>query len=491
MQRTPSIAIIGAGMSGLCLAAKLKLAGIDSFTIYEQATDLGGTWRDNTYPGLTCDVPSRFYQFRFAPNPDWTRWFSAGREIGRYFDGVADRLGVREHVELGAEVVAARQRDARWEIELAGGRTVSADFLVTATGILRIPNVPDIPGVEDFEGAIFHSARWDHSVSVEGRRVAVVGTGSTGAQIVAGLAGVAGRVDLYQRTPQWILPMANPRYSRLTRALHRRVPALGRLAYDRWKALFGWLVEGFVRPCGRRRVLQAMCRLHLRTVKDPALRAALTPDYQPMCKRIVVSSAFYRAIQREDVGLVTDGIARIVADGIVTADGTHHPADVIALATGFDAHAHMRPMRIENADGLSLDEAWADGPRAHMTMQVPGFPNFFAMLGPHSPVGNYSLTEIAETQADHVIGWVRRWQAGAFDTVAPTEAATARFNAEMRRAMPGTVWATGCSSWYLGADGLPELWPWTPARHRELLSEVDPADYTVTTASSREHAFAV
>ncbi|UTI66248.1 NAD(P)/FAD-dependent oxidoreductase [Paraconexibacter antarcticus] len=477
--RTPQIAIIGAGMSGLCMAAKLKLAGIESFTIYEKADSLGGTWRDNNYPGLTCDVPSRFYQFRFAPNPDWSQWFSAGDEIWRYFDKVADDLDIRRHVELGREVTAAHFQNGRWELDFADGRSASADFLVSACGILRIPRYPEIDGLDSFTGAVFHSARWDHDVPLDGKRIAVVGTGSTGAQIVSGLAGVAGEVKLFQRSAQWILPMFNPRVSSLTRWLHRRFPALDRVAYDSLRAGAHRVAPALTAPGPKRSAIQAICRLHLRTVRDPALRAALTPDYQPMCKRLVASSAFYKAIQRDDVALVTDGIERIEPAGIVTTDGTLHEVDVIALATGFDAHAFMRPMQLTGNDGLTLTEAWKDGPRAYLTVALPGFPNFFTLMGPHSPVGNYSLTEIAETQADHVLAWIERWRAGQLDTVAPTEDATTRFNADMRAAMPGTVWSTGCSSWYLGADGVPELWPWTPDRHRAMLSQPRLEDYEI------------
>jgi cation diffusion facilitator CzcD-associated flavoprotein CzcO len=479
MQRTPRIAIVGAGMSGLCMAARLKHAGFHDFTIYEKAADLGGTWRDNTYPGLTCDVPSRFYQFRFAPNPDWTHWFSPGQEIWRYFDGIADRLRLREHVELSSEVVDARFDDPGWHLTFADGRETDCDFLISACGILRVPRMPDIAGLDTFAGDLFHSARWDHSVPVAGRKVAVIGTGSTGAQIVGALGGVASHLELYQRTPQWILPMFNPRYSRLTRALHRRFPKLDTIAYDGWRAGFEWLAEALTAPGRKRRAVQAICRRHLQSVKDPALRAALTPDYEPMCKRLVISSDFYPAIQRDDVALVTEGIERIVPEGIVTADGTLHEADVIVCATGFDAHAYLQPLHLTGRDGLTIEEAWADGPRGYLTVALPGFPNLFMLMGPHSPVGNYSLTEIAETQADHIVGWLSRWRAGEFETAEPTPEATDRFNAALREAVPRTVWATGCNSWYLDEHGVPELWAWEPQRHRRDLAQPRLDDWSI------------
>lgn len=480
--RAPSVAIVGAGMSGLCMGARLKAAGIETFTIYEKAAALGGTWRDNTYPGLTCDVPSRFYQFRFAPNPNWSRWFSGGGEIARYFDDVARRLGVAAHVELSSEVTRARFEDPRWRLELADGREITVDFLISACGVLRIPRVPDIDGLESFGGALFHSSCWDHDVPLAGRRVGVVGTGSTGAQIVGALGGVAADLRLFQRTPQWILPMPNPRYSRPTRALHRRFPKLDRLAHDGWRRVFELFATGLVEPGRRRSITQALCRLHLRTVRDPALRAKLTPGYEPMCKRLIVSSAFYPAIQRDDVTLVTEAIERITSAGIVTRDGTLHELDVLVMATGFDAHAYMRPMELIGRDGTTLDEVWRDGPRAYLTAALPGFPNFFMLMGPHSPVGNYSLTRIADTQAGYITGWIRRWQQDGFATVAPTTEATDRFNVALREALPETVWATGCTSWYLGQDGLPELWSWVPQRHRAMLEEPRDGDYELRPA---------
>lgn len=474
---SPRIGIIGAGMSGLCLGARLSLAGIESFTIYEKASALGGTWRDNTYPGLTCDIPSRFYQFRFAPNPDWSHRYSDGAEIWSYFDSVARRFGLNEHVRTNCEVTEAEYVDGRWRIKFADDSTEEVDFLISACGVLRIPNIPKLPGAETFAGELFHSAQWKHEIPMDGRRVAVIGTGSTGVQIVSALAGVAERVTLFQRTPQWIAPMSNRRYHPITRALHARFPVLSRLAFDGFRIGAEWVSVGMVKPGLRRRMVQAYCRQHLKRVTDPALRQALTPDYQAMCKRMVFSGKFYPVIQRSDVGLVTGKIQGIEPTGIRTADGVLHEVDTIVLATGFDAHAYQRPMRLIGRDGLTLDEAWRGGPRAYMTVSLPGFPNHFMMMGPHSPFGTYSLTQIADTQVKYIIGWLQRWQRGEFISVEPTQEATDRFNAEMRAAMPGTVWASGCQSWYLGPDGLPALWPWAPQQHRKMLAQHRLADH--------------
>jgi cation diffusion facilitator CzcD-associated flavoprotein CzcO len=486
--RSPRVAIIGAGMSGLCMAITLRRAGITDITVYEKAESVGGTWRDNTYPGLSCDVPSRFYQFTFATKADWSHLFSPGAEIRDYFTEVAADFNLYDCIRFGTEVTRAELTDGEWRLGTSKGTTQDVDFLISATGILHHPRYPSIKGLDDFAGAVFHSARWDHDVALAGKRVAVIGTGSTGAQIVCGLAGEAGRVELFQRSAQWIFPLPNPAYSRLTKVLQRIMPRLAGLTYHGYRATFEFFAKALVKPGWRRRLISEICRANLRTVRDPELRRALTPDYQPMCKRLIVSGRFYRAIQRPDVELVTEGIDRVVPEGIVTADGRMREVDVIALATGFDAHAFLRPMALVGEGGRTLDEAWHDGPRAHLTVSLPGFPNFFMLMGPHSPVGNYSLTAIAETQATHVLDWIQRWRRAEFDTVAPTQAATASFNAEMRAAMPDTVWTAGCTSWYLGQDGNPELWPWTPDRHRARLSQWTPADYdlrTQTTTSAR------
>jgi cation diffusion facilitator CzcD-associated flavoprotein CzcO len=480
-RRRTSVAIVGAGMSGLCMGEALERAGIEDFTLYEKAGEVGGTWRENRYPGLTCDVPSRFYSFSFSPNPGWTSSFSPGHEIQDYFVRVAGERGLRPHIRFGAEIAGARWDGERWSLRSAAGEQIEADVLVTATGVLHHPRLPEIAGSQTFDGPSFHSARWDESVDLAGKRVAVIGTGSTGVQITAAVAGVAGRLELFQRTPQWILPVPNRPYSRLWRALMAHVPPLNRLAYRyNQRTLEAILGPAVTRPGWQRAAISAACRANLRFgVRDPDLRARLTPDYEPMCKRLVMSAGFYRAVQRDDVELVTDGIERVEPRGIVTADGTLHELDVIVYATGFDAHAYMRPMEITGDGGRTLEQAWADGPRGYLTVALPGFPNLFTMMGPHSPIGNHSLIAVAEAQAAYAVEWIRRIGRDGLLSVAPTQAATDAYNQRLKAAFPDTVWVTGCTSWYLDADGDPELWPWTPARHRNMLAAPEPRDFVV------------
>ena len=459
-------------MSGICMGIKLKQAGIDSFTIYEKAQRVGGTWRENTYPGLECDVPSRYYSYSFEPNPDWSRYYSPGGEIQRYFEGVADRYGMHSYISFGKEVERADFVDGKWQIRMRDGEETEADFLISACGVLHHPRFPHIEGLESFAGAVFHSARWDHSVPLEGRRIGLVGTGSTGVQITCGLSQTAGRLEIFQRTAQWVFPGRNPEYRPLTRRVMRRFPVLNRFAYRFWQKQFELLIgRAVVQPGLPRRLVNALCRLNLRRVRDPLLRAKLTPDYDPGCKRLVVSANFYNAVQQPNVDVVVRGIDHVEPEGIVTSDGKLHPLDVLVLATGFDAHAYLRPIALTGPGGITLDDAWRNGPRAYRTVAVPGFPNFFMLMGPHSPIGNQSLVIVAETQADYVLQLIRMFMDGELESVAPTTAATERFNQEMRAAMPGTIWTTGCNSWYLGQDGLPELWPYTPERHREMLAK--------------------
>jgi cation diffusion facilitator CzcD-associated flavoprotein CzcO len=473
------VAIVGAGMSGLCMGEALKRAGLEDFTIYEKADEVGGTWRENRYPGLSCDVPSRFYSFSFAPNAEWSSAFSPGSEIQEYFVRTADERALRRHIRFGAEVTDARWQGGHWRLRTADGESAEADLLVTATGVLHHPKLPDIEGRNTFAGAAFHSARWDETVDLRGKRVAVIGTGSTGVQITAAVAGVAERLLLFQRTPQWIAPVPNVRYSSLSRAVLRRVPALNRLLYRFYQeVLEGLLGPAVTRPGWQRTLIGAACRANLRFgVRDAELRARLTPDYPPMCKRLVMSTRFYPAVQRGDVDVITTGIERIEPRGIVTDDGVLHELDVIVYATGFDAHAYMRPMTITGEDGRTLDEAWADGPRAYRTVALPGFPNLFTLMGPHSPIGNHSLIAVAEAQAGYIVNWIERMRDDRLLSVVPTDEATDAYYDQLKAAFPGTIWVTGCQSWYLDDAGLPELWPWTPARHREMLTGVQRSDF--------------
>ncbi|MDZ4235882.1 MAG: NAD(P)/FAD-dependent oxidoreductase, partial [Dietzia sp.] len=403
--------------------------------------------------------------------------------IQDYFRQVATERGIRSHIRFGADVTEATYRDGAWWITTAAGAE-SFDVLVTATGVLRIPRYPDIEGLHTFEGPMFHTSRWDHSVSLPDKRIGIIGTGSTGVQITAELGGNVKQLKVFQRTAQWICPWPNPSVSARTKAALRRWPLLNTFGYWFWgnfvRLMFG---VAPVRPGWQRWLYQTQCRWNLRlSVRDRELKAKLTPHDQPMCKRMIFAGHYYRAVQKPGVDIVTDAIVRVQANGVVTADGTLHELDLLVLATGFDAHAYMRPLTITGEGGFSLEEAWADGPTAYRSVAVPGFPNMFMLMGPHSPVGNNSLIQIAEDQARYVMWWIEQLRAQRIVAASPTEAATKTYNEDMKAAMPQTVWMTGCSSWYLGKDGLPELFPWTPQRYTELMRSPRVTDFDIRTA---------
>lgn len=473
------VVVIGAGMSGLLAAIRLEAAGLD-YAVYEKADRLGGTWRENTYPGLTCDVPSHVYSYSFEPNPNWSHRFSPGPEIQRYFEGVAAKHGVAKRIRFGREATRCTWGDGRWRVEFADGSSDEADFVLTATGFLHHPNVPAFEGLDDFEGAAFHSARWDHSVPIEGRRVGVVGTGSTAVQIVTAITERVGALALFQRTAQWIMPSANTPYSDAERAGWRSDPEALETLRDELAAAFSGvfsnaLVDQDSEPL---RMMEAACRQHLEErVTDPVLRERLRPDYRAACKRLVIADGFYEAVQRPHATLVTSAIERIEPRGVRTADGTLHELDVLVLATGFRAHDFMRPMQVIGRDGRSLDDAWQPTPRAYRSVSVPGFPNFFMIVGPHSPIGNFSLIEISELQVDYVLQLIERVRSGACREIAARPEATERFNAELQDAMRNTIWVTGCRSWYLDANGVPATWPYTVQHFRDGMQKPDLADF--------------
>lgn len=477
MSRRPRIAVIGAGVGGITTAHVLRQSGFDDVTVFEKGSDVGGVWHWNHYPGLACDVPSQLYQFGFAPKPDWTHLWARGRDIQQYHRDVVDRLGLAPLIKLDTEVSEARWdgSNQEWNLSTADGGHHTADFVICATGVLHHPFVPDIPGLADFSGTVLHTARWQDDLDTAGKRIAVIGTGSTGVQIVSALQPDATSIHHYVRSPQWILwaPMSL-RQLRGLASLLKRYPALHNSMYDALLWGSGILADITTRPSWRRWAVQAYARLSLRLqVRDPALRALLTPDYQPLCKRQVVSGTYYRAIRADNAELVPEAIAEVTPRGIRTADGTHRDLDIIVLATGFHAHNYMRPMRLIGRDGITIDDAWATGPRAYRITAIPGFPNLFTVLGPNSPTGSISLQFSAELTARYIAQWIARFRDGTLRTVEVTEEATAQFSDGVRAAMAPTVWNTGCNSWYLTEDGAVDLWPYDRAAMTAMLSTVE------------------
>jgi cation diffusion facilitator CzcD-associated flavoprotein CzcO len=465
-------AIIGAGMSGILSAIKLREAGYDDFTVYEKADRLGGTWRENTYPGISCDVPSHLYSYSFEPNPEWSHRFSPGDEIQAYFEGVARRHGVTPRIRFGAEVVRLAFTGGRWQLTLKDGGRDEVDVVIAATGVLHHPKYPEIEGLDSFEGACFHSARWDHGVKIDGRRVGIIGTGSSAVQIVGAIAERVAKLVLFQRTAQWIMPQENPAYSEAERAEFRRHPELVDKLHAELAQLFSAFSNGLVdMNSPQMKAIEDACLANLeQSVRDPALREKLLPTYKAACKRLVMSADFYQAIQQPQAEVVTEGILRVEPEGVRTKDGRLHALDVLVLATGFRVDRFLRPIEVIGRDGLRLDGVWKERPTAYLSISIPGFPNLFMLNGPNGPVGNFSLIEVAELQLGYVLQLVERLRSGRCREICPSEEATARFEAARTEAARHTIWGSGCRSWYLDDRGVPMSWPWTFDHFREEMA---------------------
>lgn len=473
--RSLRFVVIGAGMAGILSAIKLRDAGYADFAVYEKGDSVGGTWRENTYPGLSCDVPSHLYSYSFALKPDWSHRFSPGAEIRAYFERVAEQHGVIERTRFNAEVTRCEFADGRWRIETADGARDEADVVIAATGVLHHPNMPDIDGLETFAGAAFHSSRWDHSAPLDGARVGVIGTGSTAIQITCALAQRVEKLCLFQRTPQWIFPQDNPPHTEEEQAAFRDDPTRLRQVHDQLSELFGLFANGVVDAASpQMKMIEDACVANLEnSVRDPELRERLRPDYRAGCKRLIMSGDFYDAIQAPSAELVTAGIERIEPAGLRTVDGRLHELDVLVLATGFDAHAFMRPMNVVGRDGATLAEAWADRPAAYLSITVPDFPNFFMLNGPNGPVGNFSLIEVAELQFAYILQLVERLASGECAEISPKPDALDTYEAARAEAARNTIWVTGCRSWYLDDRGIPAVWPWPFDRFREAMATPD------------------
>jgi cation diffusion facilitator CzcD-associated flavoprotein CzcO len=477
------VAVVGGGFGGVGAAAMLKRAGYEDVTVFERGERVGGVWHHNTYPGAACDIPSHLYEFSFAPNPRWSRRYAPQAEIQAYLEEIASRYGVRDRIRTSTEVLSARWDESRdtWVLETTAGRH-EASVLLTACGQLSVPTVPPIPGLDSFAGPAFHTARWRHDVDLAGKRVAVIGTGCSAIQVVPAIQPIVDQVDVYQRSPGWTFPKMDFPYSERSKRLFERFPVLQRLDraaifYFQELAAAGmtkhrWLLPAF-RAISRRRINAA--------ISDPELRRKVTPTDEIGCKRIMLTDEWYPTLTKPNVELIVDRIAEVTPGGIRTQAGGERPADVLVLATGFATHGFVAPMEITGAGGRRLSEAWAEVPRAYLGLSVPDFPNMFLLYGPNTNGGSGSVVNTIESGVNHVIAALRELDRAEARRIEVSRAAAERFDRELRAALAGTVWHSGCTNWYVDANGNdPSQWPWLQTTYRRRAARIEPGTYELS-----------
>jgi cation diffusion facilitator CzcD-associated flavoprotein CzcO len=477
------VAIMGAGFSGICMAIALKKAGYKSFRVFEKAGDLGGTWRDNRYPGCACDVPSHLYSFSFEQNPDWSRSFSPQAEIWRYMKDCAAKYGILSHFRFNAAIASAAYDETLhiWKITLKNGETITARALVSGVGALHLPAYPKIKGLENFAGRAFHSSEWDESIDLANARVGVIGTGASAIQIVPSIAAKVKQLTLFQRTPPWVLPRMDQGFSERAKRRFRAIPGLQRLFRS---AIYMRMEMGALGFLGNRKMMLRIEKLALgyieRTVTDPALRKKLTPDYQIGCKRILISDDYYAAFNRSNVALETAAIDHATAKGIVTADGREHELDVLIYATGFRATEPLAEIDIEGRGGHSLAHDWRYGSQAYYGMTVSGYPNFFMLLGPNTGLGHNSIIFMIESEVRyvmHCLAWLFREGADAVEVKSKVQR---DFNTRLKAQMDRTVWQSGCHSWYLNENGTNStIWPGFTFSYWWRTRQPDPHEFVI------------
>ncbi|MGE2721739.1 flavin-containing monooxygenase [Mycolicibacterium celeriflavum] len=472
------VAIVGSGFSGLGAAVRLDEAGHRDFIVLERGNDVGGTWRDNTYPGAACDVPSHLYSYSFALNPSWTRSFSTQDEIEEYIRGVANRAGVLDRHVFGCEVTRAAWQDEHhcWELSTTRG-TVTADVLIGAFGALAEPSLPAIPGIEDFAGELFHSAQWNHGADLAGKRVAVIGTGASAIQIVPAIADSVAHIDVYQRTAPWLLPRFDRPFTRPEQWVFRNIPGVLRLARAGIYAARETQVVGLAKNPRLMKLFELISRAKIRAeIRDPELRRKVTPNFRIGCKRMLIANDWYPALDRDDVDLITDGIREIAGSRIITEDGTAREVDAIVVATGF--HVTDSPMFdiICGSDGRSLSQTFADkGMRAYKGTTITGYPNLFILIGPNTGLGHTSMVYMIESQLNYIVDAVTTMTSRGLRRVDVRQDVLDAYNEELQRKLAGSVWMTGgCASWYLDAHGNnTTLWPDFTFRFRRQTRRFD------------------
>ncbi|MBF1801942.1 flavin-containing monooxygenase [Alloalcanivorax profundimaris] len=481
--RAVKVAIVGGGFGGLCMAIKLREAGIEDFVVLEKAGELGGTWRENTYPGCACDVQSHLYSYSFEGNPDWSARYSGWREIQDYILATAGKHGIHERTRFHAEVIGAHYDEARarWTLDLTDGDQVECQHWVLASGPLHVPQIPNFPGLERFQGKVFHSSQWDHDYDLSGKKVVSVGTGASAIQYVPQIAPEVERLTVVQRTPGWIIPRDERRYSALSKRLFRRFPALRKLH----RARLYWSNESRVLPIFHPRLamlLEKGVKQFIRLqVKDKDTARRLTPSYTLGCKRIMISNRYYPTFNRDNVELVTEGVKEVREHSIVFSDGSEREMDCLVLGTGFvvDPRIYMQGFPIVGRGGRTLQEDWKEASEAYLGITVAGYPNLFQMVGPNTGLGHNSIVFMIECQARYIVDAIEKADAKGVDALDVKRSEMDAFNEKLQKDVAGTVWQQGgCSSWYQQADGKNvAIWPYSTWRYWLKTRQVDDGKY--------------
>jgi cation diffusion facilitator CzcD-associated flavoprotein CzcO len=473
--------VIGAGFGGLAAAIKLKRAGFGRLVVLEKADRLGGTWRDNTYPGAACDVPSRLYSYSFALNPNWSRAYSGQVEIQQYMEDVADRFGVRPMIRFNAEVGRADwdEQAKLWRVTLANGETLTAPVLVSALGQLNRPSFAGIPGRETFKGDSWHSARWNHGVDLTGKTVGCIGSGASAIQYIPEVAKTAGKVLIFQRTPNYIIPRLDKPTPDWLRRVYAAVPLVDRAFRHFIWQMMDLRFRAFKRGTKSAESFRKLAIGNLnREIPDPALREKLTPTYPIGCKRILISDDYYQTLSRDNVSLITEAVAEITPNGVKTADGTEHACDVLIYGTGFDTTHFLAPLEIHGVGGRTLTEAWKDGAEAYLGVTISGFPNLFMLYGPNTNLGHNSIIVMLEAQGDYIVKCLRELRRRKAKALDVKPAAFTAFNARLQHDLESTAWAGECSSWYKTASGkITNNWSDDTANYRKRTARPVFEDY--------------
>jgi cation diffusion facilitator CzcD-associated flavoprotein CzcO len=476
----PSITIIGAGFGGLGTAIELKRAGYTDVTVLEKADGVGGVWRENTYPNAACDVPSSLYSWSFAPNPDWPHRYSRQDEILGYIERTAAEQGVLENVRTGVEVASAAydETERSWHLTTVDGEQIDTDVLVTAVGQLSRPSIPDLPGVSTFEGPAFHSAEWDHSVDLRGKRIAVLGTGASAIQFVPGIQPDAGQVTIFQRSAPYVAPKPDREYTPTHNRLFRRFP---------WTQSFGrqltWRVteqfnKSLVNGTPLKRGVELGWRVQLRKqVRDRDLRAKLLPDYPFGCKRVLFSNDWYPALAQPNVDVVTAPVVEVLPHGVCSGDGTVHEVDVIIYGTGFAATEFLAPIQVTGSDGADLHTRWAKGAHAFLGLCVPDFPNLFVVYGPNTNLGGSSIINMLEAASRAITTLLRHTESTGAQSIVVRPEVEERYDEEIQGRLSDSVWAS-CHNWYHQDGGrISTNWPGLVAEYQRRCDQLDVGDF--------------